>query len=154
MVSDAPKPTGANPSPTQTPARNSLSSTTEPTLADRTPQAAEGTDTDAPSNTSYTLDDSDEKRRRDSVDGQEPEELEAAPRISGAQGDIEKSAGATEAEVEDENIVFWDGPDDPENPLNWPTWKKVTICALVSLFTFVSPLASCKSLLPPPLTAC
>lgn len=147
MASDAPKPTGAS-SPTQTPARNSLSSATEPTLADRTPQTAEGTDTDAPSNTSYVFDEGGEKRRRRSVDGQEPEEPEAAPRISGAQEDVEKSAGATEGEVEDENIVFWDGPDDPENPLNWPTWKKVTICALVSVFTFVSPLASCKSTSP------
>lgn len=145
MASDASKPTGANPSPTQTSARNSLSSATEPTLAERTPHTAEGTNTDAPSNTSYVVDEGGEKRPRESVEEQAPEEPDAAPRINGAQGDVEKSAGADEREIDDENIVFWDGPDDPENPLNWPTWKKITICTLVSLFTFVSPLASCKS---------
>lgn len=40
--------------------------------------------------------------------------------------------------VEDaENVVDWDGPDDPENPANWSSnkiWGHVTI---VSLLTFL-----------------
>lgn len=42
----------------------------------------------------------------------------------------------------DPNLVDWDGDDDPENPYNWPTWRKVIICVMVSLLTFVTPLAS------------
>lgn len=25
--------------------------------------------------------------------------------------------------TKDSNVVDWDGPNDPENPLNWPTGK-------------------------------
>lgn len=32
----------------------------------------------------------------------------------------------------DENIVDWDGPDDPSMPLNWETRKKYTQTVLVS----------------------
>lgn len=42
----------------------------------------------------------------------------------------------------DPNIVDWDGDDDPENPYNWPTWRKVVNCIIISLLTFVTPLAS------------
>jgi hypothetical protein len=35
------------------------------------------------------------------------------------------------------NIVNWDGPDDPENPLNWKTGKVTTIVAIVSTITFL-----------------
>lgn len=42
----------------------------------------------------------------------------------------------------DPNIVWWDGPDDPANPLNWPAWRKVLNCGLISLLAFVTPLAS------------
>lgn len=40
------------------------------------------------------------------------------------------------------NIVDWDGPNDPENPMNWPTSKKCGAVGLVSLIT----LLSCVSL--------
>ncbi|KAM3451458.1 hypothetical protein MY3296_005274 [Beauveria thailandica] len=42
----------------------------------------------------------------------------------------------------DANVVFWDGPDDPENPYNWKPWVKVFNCVLISALTFVTPLAS------------
>ncbi|RPA94396.1 benomyl/methotrexate resistance protein [Choiromyces venosus 120613-1] len=52
-------------------------------------------------------------------------------------------------EVEEEDaasinpdIVDWDGPDDPENPMNWPRWRKVVAVGIVSGITFVTPLAS------------
>jgi hypothetical protein len=38
----------------------------------------------------------------------------------------------------DPNIVDWDGPDDPENPMNWPTSKKIANIGLVSLITLLS----------------
>jgi hypothetical protein len=42
----------------------------------------------------------------------------------------------------DPNIVSWDGPDDPENPLNWPPWKKGITILCTSLMAFYIPLAS------------
>lgn len=46
------------------------------------------------------------------------------------------------APEDDPNIVFWDGPDDPQNPLNWPASRKWGTVALVSGITFLTPLAS------------
>lgn len=50
---------------------------------------------------------------------------------------------AVEAEAEqDPDIVDWDGPDDPENPLNWPArkkWTLILILAAVTLVTYVPP---------------
>lgn len=44
---------------------------------------------------------------------------------------------------DDENLVWWDGDDDPENPYNWPSWKKILNSALISALSFITPLASC-----------
>jgi multidrug resistance protein len=46
--------------------------------------------------------------------------------------------------------VTWDGPDDPDNPKNWPTNKKWAATITVSLFTFISPVSS--SMVAPALT--
>jgi hypothetical protein len=35
-------------------------------------------------------------------------------------------------------VVDWDGDDDPENPLNWPSRRKATNIALLSCLTFVT----------------
>jgi multidrug resistance protein len=48
----------------------------------------------------------------------------------------------TKDEVLDPNIVWWDGPNDPENPRNWSNIQKYTNVALVSTMSFVMPLAS------------
>ena len=53
------------------------------------------------------------------------------------------SAGApAQAEARDPNIVDWDGPDDPANPLNWPAKKKWSIIAALGAVTLITPLAS------------
>lgn len=41
-------------------------------------------------------------------------------------------------EAADPNIVSWDGPNDPENPVNWSTGLKCSSIALVSAITFVT----------------
>ncbi|KAJ5314042.1 uncharacterized protein N7443_000926 [Penicillium atrosanguineum] len=60
--------------------------------------------------------------------------------------DIEKGptigAGLEETEARDPNIVDWDGPDDPENPLNWTAKKKVTATVSIALITLLTPLGS------------
>ncbi|KAJ4301187.1 hypothetical protein N0V90_003278 [Kalmusia sp. IMI 367209] len=42
----------------------------------------------------------------------------------------------------DPDIVDWDGPDDPENPLNWPASRKWGLIACLGMVTLVTPLAS------------
>lgn len=42
----------------------------------------------------------------------------------------------------DRGLVGWDGQDDPENPQNFASSKKWALLALISAFTFLSPLAS------------
>jgi len=52
------------------------------------------------------------------------------------------SADNSAAAELDPNIVDFDGPDDPENPLNWSYNKKWGMVSLVSAITFLTPLAS------------
>ncbi|KAF2443936.1 MFS general substrate transporter [Karstenula rhodostoma CBS 690.94] len=49
---------------------------------------------------------------------------------------------AVDSNEEDPNVVWWDGPDDPQNPMNWPNTKKWGAVCLVSAITFLTPLAS------------
>ena len=65
--------------------------------------------------------------------------------------DIEKGVSPASSSIADEsdepahqdpNIVDFDGPDDPENPLNWTFYKKWGMVLLISAITFLTPLAS------------
>ncbi|UPL00978.1 hypothetical protein LCI18_011912 [Fusarium solani-melongenae] len=47
-----------------------------------------------------------------------------------------------DADGGDPNIVTWDGPNDPENPINWSKSRKCINIGLMSLLTIISPLAS------------
>jgi hypothetical protein len=47
-----------------------------------------------------------------------------------------------QSEPEDPNVVWWDGPDDPENPMNWGFYKKWGTVMIVAAITFLTPLAS------------
>ncbi|RHZ49637.1 MFS transporter [Aspergillus thermomutatus] len=42
----------------------------------------------------------------------------------------------------DPNLVSWDGPDDINNPFNWPVKKKTRQLVLMAFNTFITPLAS------------
>jgi len=45
-------------------------------------------------------------------------------------------------QLEDPEVVDWDGPDDPSNPMNWSSKKKwANICVLAAI-NFFSPLIS------------
>lgn len=60
--------------------------------------------------------------------------------------DSEKAIGNTRsssetrvaADVTRENIVTWDGPDDPDNPQNWSAAKKTFVFFQICLLTFTS----------------
>ena len=43
---------------------------------------------------------------------------------------------------EDPNLVTWSGPDDPENPKNWPNGQKWKNTWAISMFVFISPISS------------
>lgn len=38
----------------------------------------------------------------------------------------------------DPNIVSWDGPDDPTNPMNWTMRKKWSNIAVLSILTIIT----------------
>ncbi|KAK3316618.1 general substrate transporter [Apodospora peruviana] len=42
----------------------------------------------------------------------------------------------------DPNVVAWDGPDDPTNPMNWSMKKKWLNIAVLSILTLITPLGS------------
>ena len=53
--------------------------------------------------------------------------------------DVEKGVISPEAlESQDPNLVDFDGPDDQENPFNWPKWKKARQLVLMAFNTFIT----------------
>ncbi|VUC20114.1 unnamed protein product [Clonostachys rosea] len=65
------------------------------------------------------------------------------PQPSSEEGDVEKQRLPSREgdEINDPNIVSWDGDDDPANPYNWKSWRKVVNCILISALSFLTPLA-------------
>jgi hypothetical protein len=51
--------------------------------------------------------------------------------------DVEKNGVETVDGEGDSNIVWWDGDNDPANPMNWSTAKKWTNVGIVSAITFI-----------------
>ncbi|KAJ7920163.1 MFS general substrate transporter [Mycena leptocephala] len=79
------------------------------------------------------------------------------PRSTIAVEDVEKAAAhdvktvhtsstatihANDPDTEKQVIVSWDGPKDRDNPRNWSNHRRWTVTVVVSLFTFISPVAS------------
>lgn len=58
--------------------------------------------------------------------------------------DSDARSGTIHVDVseEDDLVIDWDGPEDPENPKNWTFAKKWRATLIVSLFTFISPVSS------------
>lgn len=60
-----------------------------------------------------------------------------------SEADVEKQDGtAQQTGTTDPNIVDWDGPDDPQNAMNWTSKAKVINCSTIIFLTLLSPLAS------------
>lgn len=53
--------------------------------------------------------------------------------------DIGKDSQPVGLADSDPNIVWWDGDDDPENPLNWGPWKKWSNDYIVAVTSFITP---------------
>lgn len=58
--------------------------------------------------------------------------------------DLEKGTPQTgHRDVQDPaDLVTWAGPDDPENPQNWPTSLKWKYTCAVAMFVFMAPISS------------
>ncbi|KLP08485.1 related to multidrug resistant protein [Fusarium fujikuroi] len=61
---------------------------------------------------------------------------------SATKKDEENATKEDLAQPEDPNAVGWDGPDDPNNPMNWPAKKKWTCIGALSVMTLLTPLGS------------
>ncbi|KAJ5219653.1 MFS multidrug transporter [Penicillium chermesinum] len=66
-------------------------------------------------------------------------DLEKGPTIDQV---LERSSTVRSTLRDASKFVTWDGPDDPENPKNWPLKWKWAATVSVSLFTFISPVSS------------
>lgn len=59
--------------------------------------------------------------------------------------DLEKQPSQTpnqHQEPSDPNLIEWDGPNDPENPMNFPRWRKWMITIVLGFATFCITFAS------------
>lgn len=65
------------------------------------------------------LESTDEKKPSISEDGQHDQES----------SEPEQAVAKQETE---NNVVDWEGPDDPQKPMNWPVWKRMTQVVLAS----------------------
>jgi hypothetical protein len=111
--------------------------------------AYEGHDADIPSNEGYVLDERGELKRRGSIAAlhrkasHKKGDEEAMANGDATKKDIEKAAEEVSAdESDDPNVVWWNGPDDPENPLNFSKAMKILNITIVSAICFVTPLGS------------
>lgn len=103
----------------------------------------EGRDADIPSNEGLVLDERADLEKQQSIRSHH-RSLGSADNTNGGikSEDIEGGAAVVPAEDADPNVVWWDGPTDPHNPMNFSSWIKILNITLVSAVCFVTPLAS------------
>jgi DHA1 family multidrug resistance protein-like MFS transporter len=53
-----------------------------------------------------------------------------------------EKAKREEQQEKDPNLIEWDGPNDPENPMNWPATKKWRVTIAMGLMTLCVTFAS------------
>lgn len=61
-------------------------------------------------------------------------ETPASPTLEKPPSDLETGSQTT---ATDENVVDWDGPSDPQNPLNWSSRLRYGHVVVVSLLSLV-----------------
>lgn len=54
------------------------------------------------------------------------------------QAEAKKNETDASASNDDPNAIGWDGPDDPQNPMNWTEKKKWTTIGALSLMTLLT----------------
>lgn len=89
--------------------------------------------------------DSKHSQRTLSINGEDPNVKMGIPVVDTVgDADIEKQItnDMPPPPIQDPNIVDWDSPEDPRRPLNWAVKKKWLNCSIISILTFLTPLAS------------
>lgn len=71
----------------------------------------------------------------ESSESEKEADLEAGRRRSSSSDTEAETSGQT---VSNSNIVNWDGPDDPQNPMNWSAKLKWGNVAVISVITFLT----------------
>ncbi|CAH0040810.1 unnamed protein product [Clonostachys rhizophaga] len=56
--------------------------------------------------------------------------------------DNDNKGEASDVTADDPNAINWNGPDDPENPMNWAPRKKWICIGALSVMTLLTPLGS------------
>lgn len=102
----------------------------------------EGHDADIPSNAGVLNDNDTDygrgvKQARPSISSLSLGHVSSQEKREGAAAEVIRITA-----TKDDNIVDWDGENDPENPMNWSTKKKGCQIALLSVLTLITPLAS------------
>ncbi|KAI9366735.1 major facilitator superfamily domain-containing protein [Zopfochytrium polystomum] len=66
---------------------------------------------------------------------------EPFPSVS-SESDPKKASHEVAVDVNETNVVDWDGPEDPENPRNWSKLRKWIGVAIVGIFTLMTAMGS------------
>ncbi|KAM5347291.1 hypothetical protein ACJ41O_010296 [Fusarium nematophilum] len=85
------------------------------------------------------------KRQIDEEAAKQHTEEEAAKRQTDEEAAMPaetKEGESSSSTPEDPNAVGWDGPDDPQNPMNWPAKRKWINIGALSMMTLLTPLGS------------
>ncbi|KAH6674831.1 polyamine transporter 3 [Halenospora varia] len=69
-------------------------------------------------------------------------EVPTSEKLSDTTGEAPKSENTQADLSQDPPPLTWDGPDDPDNPKNWPLRKKWGALCGISAFVLMSPLSS------------
>ena len=105
----------------------------------------EGHDADIPSNEGVARDTPAPRSKDSHAEFEKEQERSSTSSVHEPERDLEKAGIETTAEEQephDPNIVDWDGPDDPANPVNWSMAAKWSNIAVLSALTLLTPLAS------------
>lgn len=108
----------------------------------------EGHDADVPTNkgvmdTSNTNDTFFDPNKGDDLEKANRRSLTSSTSGSAkAEDDPEKAQPEASGDGHDLNLVDWDSPDDPQNPMNWSARKKWGNIAILSTITLLVPLGS------------
>lgn len=86
-------------------------------------------------------DEKDEVQRTSSSQSDPERDLEDGPETGDQQLEEELARERKEHEL-DPNLIVFDGPDDPDNPQNWPRQKKWQITVIMGLMTLCITFAS------------
>lgn len=99
----------------------------------------EGHDADIPVEEKPTTSSNTSKERQASLSPPSSDDARIKDEEQGRTSNEKRTeAEISQEEEHDPSVVFWNGPDDPENPMNWKESVKWANVAAVSAITFIT----------------